>query len=189
MEFIDWLKKTHHIGRYKIVRELIKGKGKNLLDVGCGPPSDKMKDGSFLRFLCYGIGMDIVKRDVPFPFLVAGIEAIPFKDKSFDIVTSIEVIEHVSNPDVALNELARVLKDDGTLILTTPNNNLFFKIFWPLWELIIGGMWSRTHISNHNKKGWLRCIRNNGNFKITNLKNYWHVNLIMRLEKIKKWEK
>lgn len=186
MEFINWLKKKHHYGRYMIVRGLIKGKKKNLLDVGCGPPSDTMKDGSFLRFVGYGVGIDIKKREIPFPFFKAGIEAIPFKNKSFDVITVIEVIEHVPHPDIALNELARVLKDDGTLILTTPNNHFFFKIFWFLWGNIIGGMWSRSHVSSYNKKGWLRYIKNNGNFKVTYLKNYWYVNLIMHLEKLKK---
>lgn len=183
MGFIHWLKEKHHYDRYKIVRRLINGKGKNLLDVGCGSPSDSMKAGSFLRFIGYGTGMDIEKRDIPFPFKLGDIQKIPFKDKSFDVITVIEVIEHVKDPNKALDELHRVLKKGGVIILTTPNNHTFFKVFWFLWERIIGGSWAHTHISSFDRRGWLNLIRKNGKFKITFLKNYWYVNLIMRLEK------
>lgn len=48
---------------------------------------------------------------------------IPFNDKTFTYVTSVETIEHLENPWYFLREISRVLKDDGTLILTTPNIN------------------------------------------------------------------
>jgi SAM-dependent methyltransferase len=46
---------------------------------------------------------------------------LPFPDRTFDIVVSVEGIEHLENPHSFLRELNRVLKDDGRLILTTPN--------------------------------------------------------------------
>ena len=49
---------------------------------------------------------------------------LPFPDKSFDIVLMLEVIEHLYNdPMRVLSEVNRVLKDDGALILSTPNVN------------------------------------------------------------------
>jgi 2-polyprenyl-3-methyl-5-hydroxy-6-metoxy-1,4-benzoquinol methylase len=42
-------------------------------------------------------------------------------DSSFDVVVALEVIEHVAHPDLFLSHLARFMKDDGVLILTTPN--------------------------------------------------------------------
>ncbi len=44
-----------------------------------------------------------------------------FADQSFDLIVSFQVIEHVHNVKGYLNELKRVLKDDGVLIITTPN--------------------------------------------------------------------
>lgn len=46
---------------------------------------------------------------------------LPFTDASFDVVLSIEGIEHLEDRFAYLRELHRVLKPQGTLILTTPN--------------------------------------------------------------------
>ena len=48
-------------------------------------------------------------------------QKLPFPDRTFDVVVSVEGIEHFENPHLFLREVNRVLKDDGTLILTTPN--------------------------------------------------------------------
>lgn len=51
------------------------------------------------------------------------VEAIPlpFKDEEFDAALCFETIEHVSNPKDFIRELARVIKDKGQVVLTTPN--------------------------------------------------------------------
>jgi SAM-dependent methyltransferase len=46
---------------------------------------------------------------------------LPLADHSFDLVVSVEGIEHLENPHSFLREANRVLKDGGWLILTTPN--------------------------------------------------------------------
>ena len=48
---------------------------------------------------------------------------IPFDDASFDVCFSIEVIEHLNNPQNIINEAHRVLKPGGMLFLSTPNVN------------------------------------------------------------------
>jgi SAM-dependent methyltransferase len=47
--------------------------------------------------------------------------ALPFPDRSFDIVVSFQVIEHIAEPERYLHEIKRVLVSDGILLLTTPN--------------------------------------------------------------------
>lgn len=48
-------------------------------------------------------------------------EEIPLKDKTADVVISQEGIEHFSDQWGALKEFNRILKDKGTLVITTPN--------------------------------------------------------------------
>src|SRR3990172_4484408 len=50
---------------------------------------------------------------------------MPFPDTSFDIVISVEVMEHVANLDSYLNDIHRLLKPEGTFIWTTPCANRF----------------------------------------------------------------
>lgn len=52
--------------------------------------------------------------------IVSNIIAIPVEDNSFDAILCAEVLEHIPEPDKALQEFARILKRDGTLILTAP---------------------------------------------------------------------
>ena len=44
-----------------------------------------------------------------------------YKDKSFDVVTATEVIEHLENPRLFLRDINRVLKPGGLCVLSTPN--------------------------------------------------------------------
>jgi 2-polyprenyl-3-methyl-5-hydroxy-6-metoxy-1,4-benzoquinol methylase len=60
-----------------------------------------------------------------------------FESNSFDVVISCETIEHVPHPKKAINELYRVLKPGGLLLLTCPN---YFNPLgiWCLYRLLIG---------------------------------------------------
>lgn len=66
-------------------------------------------------------------------------DPLPYADNSFDLVTFTEVIEHVEHHQDVLREIHRVLKDDGYLIVTTPNilnikSRLRF-LFFGFWNL------------------------------------------------------
>jgi ubiquinone/menaquinone biosynthesis C-methylase UbiE len=108
-----------------ITKEISRRGRKKILGIGCG-------DGSFIiRFKKYcevfgvdiswrairiakGAGVDAYKVDV-------SCEKLPFEDEYFDIVYMGDVIEHLVNPDFAINEAARVIKSNGFLVLSTPN--------------------------------------------------------------------
>ena len=55
------------------------------------------------------------------------VENLAFKNNSFDAVLLIEVIEHVVNDDKAINEISRILKPCGKLIITAPNKLFPFE--------------------------------------------------------------
>src|SRR5437016_8940163 len=54
-------------------------------------------------------------------FAVGGCDRIPLPDNAFDVVTSFETIEHHDKHDEMLDEIKRVLKPGGTLIISSPN--------------------------------------------------------------------
>lgn len=121
---------------YKILFDGIPLKGKKFLDVGCGLGFFAFRAGK-LGAEVHGI--DIGKRLVRisskrYPkgkFIVAPAQKLPFKSNSFDLVLCTEVIEHVNKQNKVLDELFRVLKKDGYLILTTPN-----RLFHPLYTFL-----------------------------------------------------
>lgn len=58
-------------------------------------------------------------------FLIGDGTNLPFVDRTFDIVVSSQVIEHVAEYEAYLSEITRVLKDDGSLLIGTPNKQTF----------------------------------------------------------------
>jgi len=53
------------------------------------------------------------------PDIVGDAHKLPFKDGEFEIILCTEVLEHLTDPRLAISEMRRVLAKDGTLILTT----------------------------------------------------------------------
>ncbi len=52
--------------------------------------------------------------------------ALPFKDQSFNLVASLDYLEHLENDNLCLEEIRRVLKKNGRLVLATPQTGRFF---------------------------------------------------------------
>ena len=91
--------------------------GSSVLDVGCGEQPFRgrieARGGTYL-------GCDISQTAGKSVGVIGTITRLPFADRSFDVVLSSEVLEHVENPDGAFGEMLRVLKEGGYLIVTTP---------------------------------------------------------------------
>ena len=58
-------------------------------------------------------------------FEICPLEKTPYADESFDAITLTDVLEHVADEKTALDEMFRVLKPGGRLIITTPHKGLF----------------------------------------------------------------
>ena len=96
------------------------------LDAGCG-------DGRYLAALAGELpprraGCDLSERiletaraRVDADLRQANLEALPFADAEFDLVLCSQVIEHVLDADLAVAELARVLRPGGRLVISTDN--------------------------------------------------------------------
>ena len=102
--------------------------GASLLDAGAGECIYK-KYCRNLRYVSQdlakydgsgAVGLQTGSWDTSQIDIVSDITDIPVPDASFDAVLCTEVLEHVSDPIAVLNELNRVLKPGGTLIITAP---------------------------------------------------------------------
>ncbi len=115
--------------------------GKRVLDAGCGAGQGSaylLKAGA-----CWVVGIDISMQAIMYAknsyglqnlaFGVMDVLNLGFPDHTFDLVTSIEVIEHLSNPERYLGEIRRVLKDKGVLVLSTPNKHISSPIPGTMW--------------------------------------------------------
>lgn len=47
-------------------------------------------------------------------------DILPFKNDRFDVILSLDVLEHINNDKIALDNLANLLKKDGRIIITAP---------------------------------------------------------------------
>lgn len=93
-----------------------------ILDAPCGEGalSQKLIDSKFDVF-CVDIDEVYFKlQGVPFTKIDLN-KPLPFEDGFFDYVVSVEGIEHLENPFSCISEFARVLKPEGSLVITTPN--------------------------------------------------------------------
>lgn len=118
------------LGRYEFACRYVEGA--RVLDLATGPGygAEMMADLGKAGFV---LGVDRseelirsarTEHDRPcIEFVVGDGLDLGFKDESFDAVVSIETIEHVSDCERFLDELVRLLRRDGILVISTPNGS------------------------------------------------------------------
>ncbi len=138
--------------------------GRRVLEVGCGI-------GSIANELhhqgCEVVGTDISnnaieygrKKYVGVELKVGVAEMLEFKNASFDIVLSFDVLEHLNDVDAHLKEVMRVLSDEGCYLLQTPN-----KYFNAVYETVKSKSmkWKKYHPSLHTAGQLKRRLRKKG---------------------------
>lgn len=113
-----------HTKVIKILSTFGAGSGKRVLDAPLGPGSLALRLHE-AGYRVSGVDLDLRQSDhlsPDFERKTANLnETLPFADATFDLVTSIEGIEHVENHFQMLRELCRVTKCGGHIILSTPS--------------------------------------------------------------------
>lgn len=109
-----------YVEKMKMVKNFLvkEGRSKKILDLGCG-------EGALVEEL-HRQGYDIMGADSSYEsnlVLRREITNTGFADNDFNIVLCLDVLEHLSfdEQEKAVDEIKRILKSDGTLVLTLPN--------------------------------------------------------------------
>jgi len=120
--FLGIFMNPHYLMRraiYKVMREQVPNLNGKILDIGCGV---KPYQQLFVNTSSY-TGMEFdsnEQREKSQAEIFYDGKKFPFKNKTFDSIIFTEVLEHIFNPDEFLSEVNRVLKTNGTILLSTP---------------------------------------------------------------------
>jgi SAM-dependent methyltransferase len=144
------VEETHwwYVGRRRIIQSLVEqicttlnNPKPRILDVGCGTGANL----KMLRAHGSAEGVDISQQAVEFcrargldSVRLGAAEELPYEDDSFDLVTALDVIEHLDDDVAGLREMRRVLRRDGRVLLFVP-------AFMFLWGV-------QDDVSNHRRR-------------------------------------
>ncbi len=152
-EFLTYERAIEQIELFKSEvskHELIEFKGKKLLEIGAGVGTFLITARTKYDIEAFGVEPSkdefspfneisqslLEEYNLPKDMIVRGFaENLPFDDNSFDLIYSTNVLEHVQDPKLTLEESIRVLKPGGYLQFVVPNYFSFWEghygILWP----------------------------------------------------------
>ena len=141
MERLDFTKETKysaieaaiHLNRYAIAKTYCKGA--SVLDAACGEGY-----GSYLmkKWGAKSVeGIDLDKETIEkarslfkadnLQYSQHDVQTLPYEDNTFDLIVSLETMEHVDSVESFLKEIKRVIKPDGVIILSCPNDKYYYE--------------------------------------------------------------
>ncbi len=150
-----------------------RGNGRRMLDVGCSVGT------TMLQYRCRGwqvAGIDLddqavdLAKSLDLDARVATIEDAAFEKESFDLITMMDVIEHVPDPKPIFRKLYDLLKPGGILKLKTPcAESIVHYLYGPQW------ISSDTHLIYFSRRKLLETLQQFG-FHILATRSYLEVN-------------
>jgi len=134
--------------RHRIITAMARGAGETL-DVGCG-------SSVILQSLNYAVGLDVRPNKLRYmrryntPLVRGSITALPVRAASFECVVCSQVIEHLPANPVIFDELLRVLRPGGLLILGTPDYaTIGWRTIAPLYAVAAPGAYKEEPITHY----------------------------------------
>jgi len=142
------------MGFFRIVAQYISCKdGDKVVDIGCGPACILKMLTEKYKIEAYAL--DWTKWTKPYvdsqipgvKFRVANLHTTGYETGCFDWAICTQVFEHLEEPQKGLDEILRITKVNGKILLTVPEND-----YNPAWR----------HISYWNKKQFVDFLKNAG---------------------------
>jgi len=166
-----------------IFESIARKKPKKILDAGCGRGFYTHAFtffSSIKEIHAIDINEDYLKiaqkhtKDTRVTFHKSSLYSLPFPNNYFDCIIFSEILEHLPNEAKALKELKRVLKQNGTILITVPNENFPFlwdPINWVLMKFFnthipkniwwLAGIWA-DHQRLYTKERLTKSLEANG---------------------------
>jgi SAM-dependent methyltransferase len=153
---LRWWNGTDNQGQYSV------RSGEVMLDVGCGSGTSLL-EARALGATAYGIEADpnvkALATALGLNIHFGSLQDFPFPEHSFDLIVMNQVIEHLPEPDLALEMLRERLTPNGRMVLVFPNTS-------SLWRRLSGNRWINWHIPYHlhhfDRKSFERMARHCG---------------------------
>ena len=165
-----------------------------ILDIGCG---GGLISEPMCRLGAQVTGMDASSRNITVAQIHAEknnlkieyINSSPEKNdlkKKFDVILNMEVVEHVSNVDIFMQNCSKLIKNKGIMFVATLNKNLKSYVFGIIgaeyilrWLPIGTHDWNKfikpSELNNYTKKNSLEFIKTDG-IKFNPIINEWRIN-------------
>jgi len=139
-----WIRRLEKGYRYHLLKDevskVVKITGRSsgkVLDIGCGT-GDRLDVFKSRGFETFGVetsdSANYAKDHLKLNVIKGDLFSANWPDRFFDIVTLYNVLEHIHNPIQVCNEIHRILKEDGFLVIQVPNKDSFqCKLFSKRW--------------------------------------------------------
>lgn len=126
---------VEHLHRYYFAKKIISNKDLVVVDIASGEGY-----GTYIlsKEAKFAYGIDISEDAINFAkekyiknnleYKLGNCSNIPLQDKSVDVVVSFETIEHHDKHEEMLSEIKRILKDDGILIISSPDKKNYTEL-------------------------------------------------------------
>lgn len=149
---------------YRGKRELVRGwlnrlgmlePSRLVVDVGAGTGLFAADLQAFVRVLAVDglvAVVGLVRRLGRQAVLVGGAEHLALADGVADVVTALDVVEHLDDDQAAVREFLRVLKPGGVLVITVPA----FPMLWSAWDVAL------QHRRRYRRQGLLALLERAG---------------------------
>jgi 2-polyprenyl-3-methyl-5-hydroxy-6-metoxy-1,4-benzoquinol methylase len=152
------------------LKSLAKGQGR-LLDVGCAT-GEFVQEAASWGWQAEGIESSrtaaaFARTQKGLPVHNADLESAPFPQNAFDVVTLLDVLEHLLHPREEIRRVHGLLRPGGVVVVRVPNTVFHLPKARLCRALGVNdmGMWMRYHL-NHFTPGTLRALLHDVGFKV-----------------------
>jgi 2-polyprenyl-3-methyl-5-hydroxy-6-metoxy-1,4-benzoquinol methylase len=165
----------------KDLETILPNKNVRIIDIGAGNGLfvEKIIESGFDNLYAHDIeGIDLSKISNIVNCIYQDFDHSTIPSNNFDVVTLLDVVEHVLNPKVLINSCARILKSDGVIYFHTPvvtktDRFMHFLLKFPFLKRV-GTIWQtgRTsifHLQNYTPKS-LSLILEDAGFRDIDIK-------------------